>query len=194
MMDFARQLAQYKPFNQQEEKDKELILSLLKEKGDALFERSNAYAHMTACAWVVNLQRDKILLCYHNLFDSWSWLGGHADGERDLLKVALKEVEEESGCLARPLSEQIFSVESLTVDGHEKNGSYVSSHLHLNATYLLEADDLLPIRCKIDENSAVGWFGIEEIYAISTEPWFVKRIYRKLNTRLAMFIDQEKRR
>ena len=80
----------------------------------------------------------------------------------------------------RLLAPEIFSVESLTVDGHEKRGQYVSSHLHLNLTFLCEADDTEPLRSKPDENSAVGWFTPEEALRASTEPWFVTRIYGKL--------------
>ena len=127
-------------------------------------------------------------MAYHNIYDSWSWLGGHADGDHDLLAVALREVREESGLTAvRPVSRSIYSVEILTVDGHEKRGAYVSSHLHLNVTYLLEADPAEPVRCKPDENSRVGWFGLEEAVAASTEPWFRERIYKKLNEKLAGF-------
>ncbi len=90
---------------------------------------------------VVNKDRSKVLMVYHNIYNSWSWMGGHADGETDLLSVAIREVKEEAGISnVRPVSEEIFSLESLTVDGHVKKGNYVSSHLHLNITYLLEAD------------------------------------------------------
>ena len=96
-------------------------------------------------------------MAYHNLYDSWSWLGGHADGDRDLLAVSMREVREESGLTAvRPVSPHIYSLEILTVDGHEKRGAYVSSHLHLNVTYLLEADPAAPVRRKPDENSRCG--------------------------------------
>ena len=129
-----------------------------------------------------------MLLAYHNLYASWSWLGGHADGETDLLSVALREVREESGLEeVRPVSRDLYSLEILTVDGHEKRGRYVSSHLHLNVTFLLEADPAAPIRCKPDENSRVGWFGLEEAVAASSEPWFRRRVYSKLNARLADF-------
>ena len=102
--------------------------------------------------------------------------------------MALREVREESGLTAvRPVSRSIYSVEILTVDGHEKRGAYVSSHLHLNVTYLLEADPADPVRCKPDENSRVGWFGLEEAVAASSEPWFRERVYRKLNEKLAQF-------
>lgn len=112
--------------------------------------------------------------------------GGHADGERDLLKVAVKEVKEESGVVhVRPILDNPFSIEVLTVDGHEKRGAYVSSHLHLNVTYLLEADETDPLQKKEDENSGVAWFGLKEAVEVSTEPWFQKRVYGKLNEKLA---------
>lgn len=70
------------------------------------------------------------------------------------------------------------------MDGHEKRGAYVSSHLHLNVTYLIEADEGGPLAVKADENSAVRWFGLDEAVAASTEPWFQARVYRKLNEKL----------
>ena len=73
-----------------------------------------------------------------------------------------------------------MSLEVLTVDGHEKKGKYVPSHLHLNCTYLLEADPNAPICIKEDENSQVGWIDFDEIGSKSTEPWFIERIYSKL--------------
>ncbi|WP_270237860.1 NUDIX hydrolase [Lactobacillus delbrueckii] len=182
-MTLLTDLKNYQPFNEQEATDvKEMIYRL--ETGEELFLRSNLAEHFTASAWVVNPARDKALMAYHRIYDSWAWLGGHADGDQDLLHVALKEVEEESGVKATPVTDQIYSVEILTVDGHEKKGKYVPSHLHLNVTYLLEADDSLPIRPKEDENKAVAWFGLDEALEKSTEPWFVDRIYSKLNAKL----------
>ena len=135
--DFIRQIENYAPFNEQEEKDKALILGWIRNNENA-FSRENTVAHITASAWVVNKDRSKVLMVYHNIYNSWSWLGGHADGETDLLSVAIREVKEEAGISnVRPVSEEIFSLESLTVDGHVKKGNYVSSHLHLNITYLL---------------------------------------------------------
>ena len=135
--DSIRQIENYPPFNEQEEKDKALILGWIRNNENA-FSRENTVAHITASAWVVNKDRSKVLMVYHNIYNSWSWMGGHADGETDLLSVAIWEVKEEAGISnVRPVSEEIFSLESLTVDGHVKKGNYVSSHLHLNITYLL---------------------------------------------------------
>lgn len=180
----CRQIKQYVPFNEQEERDKEFLLECLENQKD-IFTRKNRMAHMTASAWVVNAERDKVLMAYHNIYDSWSWLGGHADGDMDLLSVAIREVQEESGVTkVRPVSEDIYSLEVLTVDGHWKRGEYISSHLHLNVCYLLEAGEEEPLQKKPDENSAVAWFALDEAVEASSEPWFREHVYKKLNQKL----------
>ena len=185
-MKIDQAIASFVPFNEQESQDKALILHCLKNEAD-VFTRKNTLAHMTASAWVINQNHDKALMVYHNIYQSWSWLGGHADGDENLLAVALREIQEESGLTKlKPIQNSIFSLEVLTVDGHEKHGHYVSSHLHLNVTYLIEADDQEKLAIKEDENSGVRWFSLEGAIAASTEPWFQKRIYRKLNDKLAL--------
>ena len=183
-MEIYEQIKAYRPWNEQERQDQVLILEFLRKNSDA-FYRTNLLAHMTASAWVVNPQRSKVLMVYHRLYDSWSWAGGHADGEEDLLAVALREVREETGVQRlRPVTENIYSLEVLTVDGHEKHGRYVPSHLHLNVTYLLEAEEDQPLRVCEAENSGVAWFSLADALSASTEPWFVERIYKKLNEKL----------
>ena len=182
-MELLDALNRFRPCNEQEETDKKQILSLLSSEQD-LYTRDNPVAHLTASSWVVSPDRKQVLLVYHNLYRSWSWMGGHADGERDLLAVALREVREESGVSAVPVCDQLFSVEILPVSGHEKRGEYVSSHLHMNVTFLLEANPSAPIRSKPDENSRVAWFTLDGAVAASSEPWMRDRIYRKLNEKL----------
>lgn len=178
-MDFREQIFDYTPFNEQEKKDKKLITEWLSEP--EVFKRENERAHFTASAWVVNPERTKVLMIYHNIYDSWAWMGGHADGEEDLFKVAEREAKEESGITdIRPVSEDILSIEIVTVSGHEKRGKYVPSHLHLNATYLFEAPEDQELFIKPDENSGVMWIDIGDIKNKSTEKWFIERIYSKL--------------
>ena len=182
--EFIRSVETYRPWNEQEAADQAVILEHLYKEED-VFERSNLTAHLTASAWVTNARGDKVLMAYHNLYDSWSWLGGHSDGETDQLAVAMKEVREESGIQnVYPVSEDIFSLEILTVEGHVKRGHYVPSHLHLNVTYLLEADEDEALKVKADENSALAWFDLEEAVEASSEPWFRDHIYSKLNEKL----------
>ena len=179
-MSLRDQILAFVPQNEQEQRDRQELLAWL-DSGIDIYSRSCNAAHLTASAWVVSPDRKKVLMAYHALYDSWAWLGGHADGMEDLQAVAAKEVGEESGLEAlTPLGDGIFSLEILTVDGHEKRGQYVSSHLHLNVTYLFEADPNAPIHHKPDENKAVAWFDPGEVLKKSTEPWFCQRVYSKL--------------
>ena len=186
----------FEPFNEQEAADKQVILRAL-DTDPECFERS-AQAHMACSIWVVDPSMTQTLLVYHNVYDSWSWIGGHADGERDLRAVALRELAEETGVAHARIVEcgpgDVYSLEVLTVDGHEKRGEYVSSHLHLNVTYLAVADPAEPIRPKPDENSGVRWVPLEDAIRLSTEPWIRDRIYRKLIdklTQIAVLADRE---
>lgn len=177
-------LRTYCPGCRQEEADRRIMLDMLETQRDIL-TRDNTTAHFTASSWLVNKSRTKVLLVYHNIYHSWSWTGGHADGEADLLQVARREAMEETGLRhIRTVSEDIFSLEILTVDGHIKRGAYVPSHLHLNLTYLLEAEEAEELIVKPDENSGVRWFSLEEALRVCTEPWMVQWIYKKLNDRL----------
>ena len=168
-MNIEQQIADYKPYNEQEAHDQAVMRQLLATQPD-LFTRENQVAHMTASSWLLNATHDKVLMIYHNIYHSWAWTGGHADGDRDLLAVAKREAMEETGVTEiQAISEDIFSLEILTVDGHEKRGVYVPSHLHLNVSYLLEADEEEVLRIKPDENSGVRWFFLEEALAACRE-------------------------
>lgn len=173
----------YIPKCEQEEQDRRQMLDFLQRNPDAL-SRDNLTAHFSASGWIVNPSRDQVLLCYHKIYDSWSWTGGHADGETDLEAVAIREALEETGVHAKSVHPgEIFSLETLYVMGHEKRGVYVPCHVHMNLTYLLEADDQEKLLVNEAENSGVRWFSVKEALEASTEPWMVNRIYRKLAQR-----------
>ena len=134
-MDIIRDIENFVPLCPQEQRDKTGILRFLAGHPDA-FDRENLTAHMTASAWVLSPDRRQVVMVYHNLYHSWSWTGGHADGDRDLLAVAMREVTEETGLRQLELLHPgIFSLECLTVDGHEKWGQYVPSHIHMVAVF-----------------------------------------------------------
>lgn len=183
-MNLKEQIENYKPYNEQEEKDKQTMLKYLNTFDDCL-TRNNEFGHFTASSWAVNKERTKVLMIYHNIYQSWAWSGGHADGESDLLGTAIRELKEETGVenvtVVKP---DIFSLEIVTVDGHIKRGKYVSSHVHLNLTYLLEVDENEILKIKPDENSGVKWVNLEDVEKESTEKWICENVYRKLNEKL----------
>lgn len=170
----------YRPMNEQEACDREQMLQFMESHGNYL-DRGNQIVHFTASAWTVNKVRTKVLMVYHNIYDSWSWIGGHADGEEDLCAVAMRELMEETGVRnAKLVSGDILSLETLTVNGHMRKGIYVPSHLHFNLTYLAEADEREALVVNEEENRAVKWFVFEDALRASTEPWMVEHVYKKL--------------
>ena len=181
-----RAITAFIPTGDQERRDRELLLLAL-DRLDTPLTRDNPFAHFTASSWIVNPTRTHVLMAWHNIYRTWAWTGGHADGDSDLLAVALREAREETGVEAlRPVSEDIYSVEILPVNAHVKRGQFVSAHLHLNVTYLLEADDAQPLRPKPDENSAVAWLPKNEAAENREEP-FMAVVYRKLNGKISKF-------
>lgn len=153
----------YVPKNEQEKADKRAILRFLETNPDYLL-RTNEIAHLTSSAIVVNESMTKVLFAFHNIYQSWSWVGGHNDGEDDCLQVAMRETVEETGIKkVRPWSEDIFMIDIIYVHNHIKRGKVVPDHLHLNVTYLLIADENDELFIKHDENSGVRWFAIDDV-------------------------------
>ena len=168
------------PYNEQEEVEKKIMLKYLSDFDNTL-TRQNEYGHFTSSAFVLNKERTKILMIYHNIYHSWAWTGGHSDGDNDLLYVAMKEAKEETGIKnVTPIIDDIYSLEIINVNGHEKRGKYVGSHVHLNVTYLLETDENEEIHIKEDENSGVKWVSINNILNESSEVWIRDRVYSKI--------------
>ena len=102
------------------------------------FERSHAAGHMTGSAWLLNPAGNKALLTLHHNLQRWMQTGGHADGDPDTLRVALKEAEEESGITGIvPISEEIFDIDIHLIPARPAKGE--PAHYHYDVRYLLRA-------------------------------------------------------
>jgi len=177
---YLDEIRAYVPRDGQEAADREMILEYARLFPDSLLRRENKVAHMTSSGFVVNADATKVLMAHHNIYKVWAWTGGHADGEDDLLSVALREAREETGVEhIRPLSERIASVDILPVWGHVKRGSYVPSHQHLNVSYLLTADETDPLAIRAEENSGVAWLPADRLTELTNE-WEMDHVYLKL--------------
>ena len=181
--DWALPIARYLPGDGREAAEQKEMLDLIAREGDRLLARDCAYAHFTASSVIVSRDRTKTLMAYHRIYQSWAWTGGHNDGDGDFLAVALREAREETGIVGlRPIREGIASLEVLPVWAHEKRGAHVGSHLHLNVSYLFEADETLPLRAAQSENSAVGWLPVDRLEEYVSEAPMLP-IYRRLLSR-----------
>ena len=173
------EISKYEPFDDKEKLDKEVILDYIKYNEDVL-TRNNKIAHFTTSGWITNKERNKILMIHHNIYNSWAWVGGHADGDENLLRVVKKEIEEETGLTnIKPLQQGIYGLNIITVFNHIKRGAQVNSHLHFDAEFIFEASEQDYIRKKEDENSGVEWIDIDKVVASSTEE-HMKPIYQRL--------------
>jgi len=118
--------------------------------------------HVTGSAWVINPTRDHVLLMHHKKHDQWLQPGGHADGDGDIQRVALREVSEETGlALAqiRLLHPGIFDVDIHTIQASHRG----PRHQHFDVRFLLEIDDRIPIPGNL-ESHEIRWI---PLYAVS---------------------------
>ena len=183
-MDFLEEIENYVVQNKKEKKEKEIMLQYIKQFYDTIAYRSNMLCHMTASSMILNEQKDSVLMIYHKIYQSWTWTGGHADGERDLQKTALREAQQETGLYdIKMLKNGIVSLDILTVEGHYKNNEYVCPHIHFNATYCFMASQKSKLVWNKNETEGIKWIPISEIKTYCKEPKMIP-IYEKVIKRV----------
>ncbi|MBR5369704.1 MAG: NUDIX hydrolase [Bacilli bacterium] len=161
-MSLRNTIENYIPSDEQEERDQKQMLTFIDSFEDVL-TRDNTIGHFSASAFVINKDKNKMAAVYHIITDGWTYPGGHADGEEDLLSVALREVEEETGLKAKVLNDEPYLLSTNPVGAHIKRGKFVSPHLHFDALYLMEADDKEKLEYREDESKGVKWIPFDEV-------------------------------
>lgn len=179
-MNYKQAIQNFKPSNDQEANDQKIILNYIEAFEANILTRDNQIAHLTSSGLILNPAMDKVLMIHHNIYKTWAWTGGHADGDTDMLEVAVKEAKEETGAVdIVPLTTEMLSIDIIPVYGHMKNGKYVSSHLHLNTAYVLIADENENLTINTEETSDVTWVAVDRLDEFSNEPYLID-IYLKL--------------
>lgn len=123
------------------------------------FKRERLEGHFTASSWIVNKKRTHTLLTLHRKLGRWLQLGGHADGNENLLEVALKEAEEESGLTSLKLVEEsIFDIDKHIIPQRP----HVPEHFHFDVRFLIEADINEPLKMS-DESISLAWIAFDSV-------------------------------
>lgn len=127
-------LQKYMPTDSWEQDCKEKMFEFIKQHTDC-FERSLNIGHFTGSVWLLNHDKSKALLTHHAKLDKWMQLGGHCDGDSDILNVALKEAQEESGIQhIIPISKNIFDIDIHLVPARGDR----KEHYHYDVRFLLQ--------------------------------------------------------
>ena len=179
-MTYKEQIAAYYPTCEQERVDKKVIYHYIEDYPHNILLRSNEIGHLTSSGFIMNKDLTRVLVIFHKVYQAWGWTGGHMDGDLDCLEVAVKEAKEETGLThLTPLSQGMMSIDILPVWGHSKRDNYVSAHLHLNASYVLIADEKEPLIENVIETEGVMWIDVEDLGQYCNEPDLVV-VYQKL--------------
>ena len=127
--------------------------------------RSCVPGHLTGSAWIVNADRTRTLLTHHHKLDKWLQLGGHADGDGDLLGVALREAREESGLTRlRPVSAEIFDCDRHLIPARGSE----PEHYHYDLRFMIEADADEPLVIT-NESKDLAWIEVARVTSLNPE-------------------------
>lgn len=177
------ELKKYQPQDDFEKNDKELMLLAYKIFEDELLKRF-PFFHFTVSAVIFDETYEKVLFMFHNIYKSYSWMGGHMDGSRDLKKTILKEIFEETGLKnVTFIKEEPISIEILSVKRHLKNDKPISSHEHYNITYAIKASVKDKLTNNVNESEALKWIEIANLKNYVSEAEMLP-IYKKIIERV----------
>lgn len=141
------------------------------------FERTLHIGHVTASGWVVSKDREQVLLMHHRKLDRWFQPGGHCDGDPDVVNVARKEVQEETGLSDFDLvRNRIFDVDIHLIPANSKE----VAHYHYDIRFLFEADPGSELTRNV-ESKEVKWVPVQEVVILNNSE-SIMRMVRKIES------------
>ena len=142
------------------------------------FERSLSIGHITGSAWVINRAGTHVLLTHHKKLDRWLQLGGHADGNADILDAAQREANEESGLPGlKPISGGIFDIDIHLIPERKTE----PAHYHYDIRFVFQASETDEYVVS-DESHDLAWVDIQRLEDFTDEPSML-RMAEKWRTR-----------
>jgi len=167
------ELHAYVPADAREASMRERIIAFVGAHRDA-FERALAIGHVTASAWIVDPARTRALLTHHRKLGKWLQLGGHADGDPDVRRAALREAQEESGLSSlRFVHERIYDLDVHPIPARPGE----PAHDHYDVRFALEADPREPLVVST-ESKELAWIPLDALSAYEADE-SVLRLARK---------------
>jgi 8-oxo-dGTP pyrophosphatase MutT (NUDIX family) len=170
-----QKLAFYLPENQSEAEDLKNFQNFLDHNPQAFDRNFYTPGHVTGSAWVINQDHTKALLHYHLKLQAWQQLGGHADGHPNILEVALREAQEESGLTSiKPLHSEIFDF----ITGYFPARNDQPEHTHYDLRFIFQADENEAFNPPAEESQQLAWIPLDEIIKYNPHE-HVLRLVRK---------------
>ena len=155
-------LAAHQPWDSTEAEMLQRTHLFVRDNSDC-FERSLLEGHVTGSAWILNETSSQVLLLHHAKLDRWLQPGGHCDGDCDVLRVALREAEEESGLSSfEVLSPAVFDVDVHWIPERGDGQNLVPSHWHYDVRFLLRADSNARLQLN-SEAKALRWVDLDDV-------------------------------
>ena len=167
------EIKNYRPANQTEKKSQKAIIDYLLNNRDN-FLRTNPAGHLTASAWIINFDQDKVLLHHHQSLDKWIQLGGHLEKNELIKEAAFREAAEESGLSSLSLlNQRVFDLDVHQIPAANNQ----ADHYHYDIRYLFEADSSEELE-KSRESLNLKWIDLNKVTDYLSEE-SVLRMLRK---------------
>lgn len=164
-------LANYQPAGEEEKKMHQAMVGFIVEHPDC-FDRSLLDGHVTGSAWIVNPDRSHVLLIHHVKLNKWLQPGGHCDGDEDVLRVAIKEVLEETGLTVKPVHTNIFDVDNHLIPQKRE----IPAHIHYDIRFLVAAEKEADSMPGNSEVNSIQWIKLEDVHLYNNEESILRMV------------------